>query len=168
MDTASRMDRPLRLAVSMLLPASCLFALLAGSAVYVLDRPWASAMFLAPLAAWQPESSVSFGWAGNSLPSLFHAYAFSLLIILALRPARHARLAGAVSWLLVATGLECLQAGAVQRLIEDGPGAIAAVPFADSFHLYIVNGRFDGIDLLATWLGVAIAYLASSVLEARP
>lgn len=167
MHSESRSHRLPRLAARNVLPGSSLVALLVGSAVYLLDRAWASTTFLAPLEAWQPEPRVSFGPIGYSLPSLLHAYAFALLIILALWPARHARQAGAMSWLLVASGLECLQTGAMQRLIVDGPGAIAALPFADSFHDYIVNGRFDGIDLLATWAGVLVAYLVSSVLEIR-
>jgi len=142
--------------------------LLAGSSVYLLDRDWTSTLFLAPFASWQPATGVSLGSIGLSLPSLFHAYAFAILIILALQPARNARLAGALSWLLVALAFECLQADIVKGLVADASGAIAGHPFVDSLRAFIVDGHFDAADLLASGAGVFIAWLASSVLEARP
>lgn len=149
----------------MALQVSALIALLIGSTVYLLDRDWATTLFLAPLSEWQPPPTVSFGWLGYRLPSLLHSYAFALLLILVLRPARHARLLGALSWLAIATSLECLQANNLRSLFADGIGAVAGVPFVNSFLSYIVNGHFDAADLLATALGVLLAYLASSVPE---
>lgn len=151
------------LLASSALPASAFLALIIASSVYLLDRDWASTLFLAPLSDWQPAASISFGRLGGSLPSFLHAYAFSLLLILVLRPARHARLLGAFCWLAVATGLECLQADVIQSLFNDTTGA--GMPLVGSFQAYIVNGRFDAADLLASGLGVLLAFLASSVPE---
>lgn len=147
------------------LPVSALLALLVGSAVYLLNRDWATTLFLAPLSDWQPAVSISFGPLGDSLPSFTHAYAFAMLLILVLGRSRRARLRGAVSWLIVATGFECLQADATQSLFEAGFGDIAGMPIFNSFHAYIVNGHFDAADLLASGLGALLAYLASSVPE---
>jgi hypothetical protein len=168
MDSAFSFGLSTRLAVKAALPASGFFALLAGTAVYLLDRDWTTALFLAPFSAWQPDLNLSLGFTGNSLPSLCHAYAFALLIILALWPARHARLAGAVSWLLIAAALECLQAEAMHEWVADGIGVLAGFPFADHFLAYTVNGHFDTADLVATVFGVLVAYIATSVLERQP
>lgn len=150
---------------SVALLLSACFALIVGSAVYLLHRDWATTLFLAPLSDWQPAVSMSFGPLGDSLPSLTHAYAFALLLILMLGRSRRARLFGALSWLIVAWGLECLQADVTQSLVQDWLGVIADMPVINSFQIYIVNGHFDAADLLASALGALLAYLASSVPE---
>lgn len=159
--------RPGDLAARILLPASGFLALIAGAAVYLLDRDWNTALFLAPVSAWQPDPVVSLGLAGLSLPSFCHAYAFALLIILALRPARHARLTGTLSWLIVASALECLQADVIARRVADGIGSYAGNPLADGFLAYTMNGRFDVADLMAAAAGVSAAFVATSILERR-
>jgi hypothetical protein len=57
------------------------FALLLGTSVYLLDRDWASVLFLAAIADRQPGALSVFGEFGYTLPSFLHAYAFALLII---------------------------------------------------------------------------------------
>lgn len=155
------------LAARTLLPASGFFALFAGSAVYLLDRDWATTLFLAPVSAWQPDLNVSFGFIGASLPSLCHAYAFALLIILALRPSRYARAAGALAWLIVASALECLQADVIAERLANGAGSFAGNPIADGFLAYTMNGHFDVADLAATALGVSAAFVATSIKERK-
>ncbi len=156
--------RPGSLAARIFLPASGFLALFAGSAVYLFDRDWTTALFLAPVSAWQPDLEISFGFVGASLPSLCHAYAFALLIILVLPPSRPARLAGALSWLVVAAALECLQADVIARRVADGAGSFAGNPVADGFLAYTINGRFDIADLAATALGVLAAFVMTSIL----
>jgi hypothetical protein len=163
--TAVSHGRLYNLLTSSALPATAFLALFIGTSVYLLERDWASTLFLAPFSDWQPAVRISFGRLGDSLPSFLHAYAFALLLILVLGPARHARLLGALSWLAVATGLECLQADITHSLFANGTGAVAALPFVNSFQTYIVNGHFDAADLLASGLGVLLAYVASSVPE---
>lgn len=147
--------------------ASAIVVFLIGTAVYVLGRDWTTTLFLAPLSAWQPDLRVSFGFLGANLPSLCHAYTFTLLIILALWPARHARLAGAFTWVFVAAGLECLQAEALSDLVAIGSSRFAGNPLADGFLAYTMNGRFDVADLAATALGVLAAFVATSILEGK-
>lgn len=137
---------------------SAVAALAAGTAVYLLDRDWSSVLFLAPFAGWQDGTAGLFGRIGLSLPSLAHAYAFAVLIILALRPWRHARQAGALAWLAVACGLEFTQASGAPA---DG------LPLAGWLSQFVINGRFDVADIVATAAGVLAAYLATSVLETQ-
>ena len=146
---------------------SAILVFLTGAAVYLLGRDWSTTQFLTPVSAWQPELQVSFGYLGANLPSLCHAYAFSLLIILALWPARHARLAGALLWLFVASALECLQAEAILDRVAIGSGWLAGNPLADGILAYMINGHFDVADLAATALGVSAAFVATSILEEK-
>mgnify|MGYP001587144512 FL=1 len=146
---------------------SAILVFLTGTAVYLLGRDWATTLFLAPVAAWQPELQVSFGFLGANLPSLCHAYTFTLLIILALWPARHARIAGALSWLFVASALECLQAEAISDAVVIGTGWFAGTPLPDGFLAYMTNGHFDMADLAATAVGVAAAFVVTSILEEK-
>lgn len=147
--------------------ASAVAALAAGTAVYVLDRDWASVLFLAPLGAWQPGRVGLFGGLAYTLPAFLHAYAFALLLILALIPSPAARWLGSLAWLLLASGLEALQSGVVKAFVAAHYGAIAGMPFAGAFYGYTTFGRFDVADLGATALGVFTAWLTSFVLEAQ-
>ncbi|MEE4163541.1 MAG: hypothetical protein V2I25_13630 [Woeseiaceae bacterium] len=140
-------------------------ALAAGTAVYVLDRDWASVLFLAPLGAWQPGRIGLFGGLAYTLPAFLHAYAFALLLILALMPSRAGRWLGALAWLLLASGLEVLQSGVVKTFVAEHFNALAGTPFAGAFYGYITFGRFDAADLVATVLGVFTAWLTSFALE---
>jgi hypothetical protein len=145
--------------------SSTLLALLIGTFVYLLDRDWASTQFLAPLADLQGESSVLFGALGQILPSFCHAYAFALLLIMALGRSSHARHLGAAAWFAVAAGLELLQLERLHTLLPEPTTLLAGSALANSIHTYIANGHFDPGDLFATGLGCLAAYLVSSVLE---
>lgn len=150
------------------LPGSALLALLLGTSVYLLDRDWATVQFLAPFVAQQDEPANLFGFLGNVLPAFCHAYAISLLLILALGRTRRAGLVGPLAWFAVAAGLEILQAEWVSARFVS-----LAVPHPDSPVLgglfnYAVNGCFDPGDLLAAGLGCVFASVATSVAENRP
>ena len=158
-------DLPDKLPGRLVLFASSILAFLAGTTVYLLGRDWATTQFLSPVSAWQPELQVSFGFLGANLPSLCHAYTFTLLIILALWPARHARVTGAFSWLFVASALECLQAEAISDAVVIGTSWFVGSPFADGLLAYMKNGHFDVADLAATAVGVSGAFVATAILE---
>jgi hypothetical protein len=147
------------------LPGSTILALLLGTGVYLLDRDWASTLFLAPVAGYQPGASGLFGSLGQVLPSFLHAYAFSLLLILALGCARYARQIGALTWFAFAAGLEVLQAEYFHPLFS-GPARQPAVSTViSSMQSYVVNGHFDWNDLVASGLGCLAAFAIASVLE---
>jgi len=149
-------------------PGSALLALVAGSVVYVTDRDWASTTFLAPFAGLQPAASGFFGPLGFVLPSFLHAYAFALLLILALGPTRRAAVLGAGAWFVCAATLEILQAGPMQELLVPGELTNASFSPSSAFQTYIVNGRFDPGDVLASLLGCVTALAISLVREAPP
>ncbi len=144
-----------------------ILALFFGTAVYVLDRDWTTTLLLAPVASLQPETANVFGELGHVLPSFLHAYAFSLLIILALDRTRLARLSGATGWFICAALLEALQAEPFRRLFIDSTAHSAAPIMTNSLQAYFVNGYFDPSDLAATGIGCIAAFVIASVLEAE-
>lgn len=147
------------------MPGSALLALLVGASVYLLDRDWAAVQFLAPFAALQGEQANLFGTLGHVLPSLCHAYAFSLLLILALGRTRRARLLGALLWFAVAAGLEALQSVRISVLLTDLAAPYRDSPVLGSFANYAANGHFDPGDLLAAGLGCMAAGVVASAQE---
>lgn len=147
------------------LMVSAVLAFAIGTGVYLFDRSWSSVLFLAPLAGWQSGSIGLFGGIGESLPSLTHAYAFALLVIVVLGPWRWARLVGALTWLLFACGLECLQSPAFRAIFAPVHSASASLADGGPFIDFMINGRFDAVDIAATVAGVLAAYTVSSVLE---
>jgi len=150
------------------LPASALLVLAVGTAVYVLDRDWASVQFLAPIASRQVDFEPAFGALGQVLPSFCHAYAFALLLILALGRSRRARLIGATSWFAIAAAFELVQAERIGELVLKTAAALADAPVLDSFIRYVANGQFDPGDLGAASLGCLAAFLVTSAREKSP
>ena len=150
------------------LPGSALLALLLGTSVYLLDRDWAAVQFLAPFAAMQGEPANLFGLLGSVLPAFCHAYAFSLLLTLALGRTRRARLVGPLAWFVVAAGLEILQAEWVSASYVSPASPYPDSPVLGGLFSYAVNGCFDPGDLLAAGLGCVFASLATSVAEKKP
>lgn len=150
------------------LPASALVALLVGTSVYLFDRDWATVLFLEPVAAMQGNQTNLFGLLGNVLPAFCHAYAFSLLLILALGQTRRTRIIGALAWFAVAAGLEVLQSEPMSVLLTGLAAPNNDPALLGSIYNYTVNGHFDPGDLLAAGLGCMAACFAASVLEERP
>jgi len=149
-------------------PGSALLALIAGSLVYVADRDWASTIFLAPFADLQPETPGFFGPLGLVLPSFLHAYAFALLLILAIGRTRRDAFFGAGAWFVCAAVLESVQAEPLRELLFVQGTTSTSFPLLNAFHSYTVNGQFDPGDLLASLLGCATALAISFVREAPP
>ncbi len=147
------------------LAGSAFLALLIGTAVYIFDRDWAAVLFLAPFAAFQGDQSNLFGSLGNVLPAFCHAYAFSLLLILALGRTRRARLLGALAWFAVAAGMEILQSLQTAALMSSLAVLHTDSLLPGSIVNYAVNGRFDTCDLAAAGLGCVAAWFIASVPE---
>ena len=165
MDNRAAGQIPQKAARYIVLLGSAILALLVGTFVYLVDRDWASTQFLSPLAALQGDPAAFFGALGQVLPSFCHAYAFTLLLIMALGASRHARPFGAAVWFAIAAGLELLQAGRMQLLAQEPTALLAGSPLANSVRAYVVNGHFDSGDLIAAAVGCLAAYIVSSVLE---
>jgi hypothetical protein len=139
-------------------------ALLLGTAVYLLDRDWASTLVLSSFVAYQWPRSAVFGAFGGFLPALLHAYAISVLIIVALRPWPWTRPWVCLLWFTIASALEWLQSDAAETLFfttDRLPGDMALLGYLER---YTLQGQFDKVDLLATGVGclTALAVTISS------
>ena len=128
-----------------MLGSSVLIALVLAMAVYIFDRDWSTVRFLAPLSAFQPGIGGWFGSLGNTLPSFLHAYAFALLVILALRPYRHATTVGALGWLTVAGILELLQIDSFREFCDGVAGSISNLIWINGAGTCLVSGIFDSL-----------------------
>ena len=122
-------------------------------------------LFLAPFADWQPGPGGLFGPFAPWLPSLFHAYGFALLIILMLRPHPRATVYGASGWFAIAACLEWLQSATGESLILATHRLMTTAPVPGVIEAYVVHGRFDAGDILASAIGCLAACVAALVVE---
>jgi len=132
-------------------------ALLLGTAVYFLDRDWAHSMLLVPFIGYQWPRSAVFGAFGGFLPALLHAYAISVLIIVALCPWPQTRLWVCLLWFTIASTLEWLQSGVGNAWFFAGDRLPGDMPLLAYLESYAVQGQFDNVDLLATGVGCLTA-----------
>ena len=139
-------------------------ALLLGTAVYLLDRDWADTLLLSPFIAYQGSTSTVFGALGGYLPSLLHAYAIPVLIIVALRPWPWTRLWVCLLWFTIASTLEWMQSDTAETLFNAADRLQGNMPFLRYLKSYAVQGQFDYIDLLATGVGCLTALAVSIVM----
>lgn len=144
---------------------SAVLALILGTSIYLLDRDWASTLFLSSWAQWQDEPGEVFGALGLVLPSFFHAYAFALLLIMTLGRTTRARRFGASAWFAIAAVLELLQAGQVPAVVTGAEAAPVVTTLFNSLQHYVMSGHFDPGDLIAAGIGCLAAYVVSSALE---
>lgn len=137
-------------------------ALLLGTAVYVLDRNWASAMFLKPFVDYQWPRSKVFGPLGGFLPALLHAYAISVIIVVALWPWPRTRVWVCLLWFVIASTLEWLQSDVGNAWLIGGESlARGDVPLVAYFKSYTFQGQLDSLDLLATGVGCLAAMVVT-------
>lgn len=133
-------------------------ALMLGTAVYLLDRPQGSA-WLIP-SAWQAALPGHwFGSVGLWLPSLVHAFAFSVLTALLL-PRRPAFAATAcLGWALIDTLAEIGQHAAISATLAAAiEQAVGGATWAARLGQYFTRGSFDPADVAAAIAGSALAY----------
>jgi hypothetical protein len=142
---------------------AAVLALTAGVLVYVLDRPAGTASLLP--SVWHAGSGVSwFGPAGAWLPSLVHAFAFSVLTALAL-PWRQRNMAAAcLGWAGIDTLAEIGQHAAVSPAVTAALMNASALTgghaVAEPVARYFANGSFDVADVAAGLAGCLLAYAA--------
>lgn len=157
-------------------------ALALGTAVYLLDRPAGSAWLLP--SAWQavhvagtaaPASNAGlaaagtwFGAAGLWLPSLAHAFAFSLFTALLLPRRAGPAAAACVGWALVDTLFELGQHPAIAPALAAGlASTFDGAPLALRVGRYFTQGSFDVADIAAGCGGAALAGLALAFAHRR-
>lgn len=135
-------------------------ALLLGTSVYLLDRPAGSAWLLP--ASWHATAAGGwFGHVGPWLPSLVHAFAFSVLTALVLPPRPWCAAAACATWAAIDTLAELGQHAAISGALA---GALAAAfdgsAGAARIGRYFTMGSFDLADLAAGGVGCVLAYAA--------
>ena len=154
---------------SKLIPFGLVFtavaALLLGTAVYLLDRDWASSSFLGPFVDYQWPRSALFGGVGGFLPALLHAYAISVLIIIALWPWSRTRAWVCLLWFTIASTLELLQSGVGNAWLIALDGLLGDLPLMGYLERYAFHGQFDSLDLLATGAGCLTALAVALAVE---
>ncbi len=135
-------------------------ALAAGVGVYLLDRPPGSA-YLLPLS-WSLYGSGQrfFGSLGGSLPSLLHAFCFSILSSLVLpRTIGWAALACG-GWGLLETLLEVGQHPSLAPILATLIGdRFQQIPVLDHLGPYFNHGVFDPVDVVFGLCGAAFAFI---------
>ncbi len=141
---------------------AAVLAFLLGTAVYVFDRP-AGTAYLLPAWLSLQDSGVrpfgAFGAFGDSLPTLAHAFAFSLLTALVLpRGVGYAALACG-GWALLETLFELGQHPSISPLLARAIGErFSGIPVLDHLVPYFSGGVFDGMDVLFGLLGALAAF----------
>lgn len=154
-----------------LLAFAAVLAFLLGTAVYVFDRPAGTAYLLPawlnlqgsgvrPFGAFGDLGALgAFGGVGASLPTLAHAFAFSLLTALVLpRGAGFAALACG-GWALLETLFELGQHPSVSPLLARAIGErFNGIPVLDHLVPYFSGGVFDPVDVLFGLLGALAAF----------
>lgn len=135
-------------------------ALAAGAGVYVLDRPPGSA-YLLPLS-WSLYGSgrTFFGSLGGSLPSLLHAFCFSILSSLAVPRTMGWAALACGGWGLLETLLEVGQHPRLAPFLADLIGdRFQQIPVLDHLGRYFTHGVFDPLDVLFGLCGAGLAFI---------
>ncbi len=83
-----------------------LTALLLGTMVYVVDRPWEQTIFVPGDLSLFPLTPSVFGVIGHSLPTFVHVLAFCLFTAALLAGGKKTAIVVCLSWFLVAAAFE--------------------------------------------------------------
>jgi hypothetical protein len=156
--------RESRLPVELVLIFTAVLALLLGTAVYFLGRDWTHSMLLAPFVGYQWARFTIFGAIGGCLPSLLHAYAITVLIIIALRPWPRSRPWICLLWFILASFLEWLQSDTGSTWFVSDERIMGGSELMASLGNYALHGQFDVLDLIAPGMGcIAALAIATSL-----
>ena len=137
-------------------------ALLLGTAVYLLDRDWADSLFMESFTDYQWSRSGMFGTLGGFMPSLLHAYAIPVLIMVALSPWPWTRPWVCLLWFIMASFFEWLQSDSAGALFFFADRPSGDIPLLTYLERYSVQGQFDYIDLVSTGVGCLTALAVTS------
>lgn len=143
-------------------------ALLAGVAVYMLDRAPGSAYFLPAAVSFGDGGSPWFGDFGGQLPDFLHVYALSLLTAAVLGSTRSAALASCAGWWAIDSFFELGQHPAISPIFAAvTPAWFDGIPFLENTAAYFVRGTFDPRDLLAIAFGAMTAFFSIAAINYR-
>jgi len=140
------------------LVSMALLALLAGSLLYLSDRPAESAWLIPALPLLQGMNL--FGSAGAWLPSFVHPFGFSLLTAAALPDRASWRYGACLGWFVVNAAFEFGQLPQLATRLADVVHAVfGSAPVGQRLTWYFMHGRFGNDDLAAAAVGALCAAL---------
>ena len=141
--------------------------LLLGAAAYFVDRPVDEVYFL---PAWLEQFQTVTGGLHDSLPSLAHAFAFTLFTLLFIGPVTSGiKSAICGGWWLLEAGLEAIQhPGASDLAAVLTPNWLIQLPILEALPAYAQQGTFDWYDILFAGLGCLTAYCIAPHFPRRP
>ena len=134
--------------------------LLAGTMVYLVDRPIGSTYFLYKYRSIQiffHQMPTLYGKLGMFAPEFFHPLAFSL-ISMSLISSRKSKVMICFIWFSIDSIFELGQKFGIE-LAENLPKWCVTVPTIKGFIDFFVYGTFDFYDLVAIGLGSLTAFL---------
>ena len=141
------------------------FLLLAGVAVYALDRGGAAHF----LSGWSPGPAAPaiFGPLGDHLPTFLHPLVFILITAAVLRPWPRWLPTICAAWFAVECLFELGQMAPLNvRIAAAMPLWFDGVPVLRNTADYFTHGTFDPLDILSIGIGTVIAYpIARSILK---
>jgi hypothetical protein len=134
--------------------------LVGGTLVYVLARPAGSTAFLPRGVGGHARPPEALTVLLGSLPTFLHTLAFALMTLAVLRPGPRGTVRVCGAWLLLEAAFEVAQhpaIGAATGLGGDPRDALATAAPLAWLRDYCSNGTFDVADLVAAFLGAALA-----------
>lgn len=134
-----------------------------GAAVYLVSRPLPSVMLLEALglrSGYRLPVAEHFRWLIESLPSLLHVYAFSLLSFWLLEKRTEQTLIATISfWVAVNFLFEIGQAPSLKNFWAEFAVDAAVNKWCGPLVSYFLYGTFDWNDVAFSICGGAMAYL---------
>ncbi len=137
-----------------------LFVLLAGSVVYLVDRPPQATWFVQALpfhASLHAQFGGFLGSLGKFLPAFVHVFALAVITGGILENGRIGRMVACLSWLVIDLAFELGQKFPEQAAALV-PGWFSAIPIFNQTTRYFYSGSYHPLDMAATVLGAMAAY----------
>jgi hypothetical protein len=139
--------------------------LLAGSLIYLIDRPPELTYFVHRYGIFISLHNIFpgiFGHLGDSLPSFVHTFSFILLTAGIASCGRRGCVLIAIVWLFIDSAFELGQqySSTALKLI---PAWFAKIPFLEATEGYFRRGTFDFNDITAVFLGAVMACLVAFI-----
>ena len=145
-----------------------LVALALGVVLYIYDRPASLIYFVPDFLSQYEGKPMVFGIIGYHMPAFLHVFAFCLISVGTLRSELGEALVICLFWLIVDGLFEVAQYQDIAyEIVPFIPDWFKGIPVLENMADYLMHGRFDPADLVATLCGAVTAYLLIFVLHVR-